>query len=259
MSKSMVAGALLGAIRYEYRMQIRTWPLWALPVGVVALMLGTGSYAFKPMHDPSSVSKTIGDTALSMNLLTIVVIGALLADRWIRDQQLGVQELFETLPPSPATRIWGKYLGVTAAAATPLLIIWAVLAARIVWHYGQFSAAGIALGAYIAITLPGLAFVAAFGIACPRLVGLRLYQVLFIGYWFWGNLVPAHLMPTLSGTWLTPVGKYANAALFSHSPHSLLLNGGGTTASGYASIALLVGLSAVLIAGVGLSENRRLR
>lgn len=250
---------LLGTARTEYRMQISRWALWAVPVAVEALLLATGNFALKAGRDPSSVARTVGQQALSLNLIALAITGALLADRWVRDRQLSVEELLETLPAPPSARIWGKYLGVAAASATPLLAIWAVLAARIAIHYGRPSVAATAAGAYLAIVLPGLAFVAAFGLICPRVLGVRPYQVLFIGYWFWGNLVPASLMPTLSRTWLTPVGKYANAGLFAHSSHSLLLSGGGSAAAGYASIALLTGITILLVTGTGLYETRRLR
>jgi len=241
-------------------MLIRRWPLWCLPAAVVAILLATGGFGFgMASSDPSSMARLVGQQAIGVNLLVLVTIGALLADRWVRDRQLGVEELLFATAASPVSRLWGKYLGVVAAAATTLLVVWAVLAARLAIHFGDLSIAGTAALAYLVLVLPGLAFVAAFGLVMPRLVGVRLYQVLFIGYWFWGNLVPQHVMPTLSGTWLTPIGKYADAGLFAHSSHSLLLTGGGSTATAYGSIALLAGIAVLLLTGFGLAERRRLR
>ncbi len=260
MNEWVPPGTLLGTARNEYRMLIRRWPLWCLPAAVVAMLLATGGFGFDTASsDPSSVARLVGQQAIGVNLLVLVVIGALLADRWVRDRQLGVEELLFATAASPVSRLWGKYLGVLAAAASPLLVVWALLAARLAIHYGDLSVAGTAALAYLVLVLPGLAFVAAFGLVVPRLLGVRLYQVLFIGYWFWGNLVPQHVMPTLSGTWLTPIGKYADAGLFAHSSHSLLLTGGGSTAAAYGSIALLAGVTVLLVTGFGLAERRRLR
>jgi ABC-2 type transport system permease protein len=260
MSARTLSGTLLGTARNEYRMLIRRWPLWCLPAAVVAILLATGGFGFgTASSDPSSMARLVGQQAIGVNLLVLVAIGALLADRWVRDRQLGVEELLFATAASPVSRLWGKYLGVVAAAATTLLVVWAVLAARLAIHFGDLSIAGTAALAYLVLVLPGLAFVAAFGLVMPRLVGVRLYQVLFIGYWFWGNLVPQHVMPTLSGTWLTPIGKYADAGLFAHSSHSLLLTGGGSTAAAYGSIALLAGIAVLLLTGFGLAERRRLR
>jgi ABC-2 type transport system permease protein len=260
MSARTLSGTLLGTARNEYRMLIRRWPLWCLPAAVVAILLATGGFGFgTASSDPSSMARLVGQQAIGVNLLVLVAIGALLADRWVRDRQLGVEELLFATAASPVSRLWGKYLGVVAAAATTLLVVWAVLAARLAIHFGDLSIAGTAALAYLVLVLPGLAFVAAFGLVMPRLVGMRLYQVLFIGYWFWGNLVPQHVMPTLSGTWLTPIGKYADAGLFAHSSHSLLLTGGGSTAAAYGSIALLAGIAVLLLTVFGLAERRRLR
>ncbi len=260
MNEWVPPGTLLGTARNEYRMLVRRWPLWCLPAAVVAILLATGGFGFNAASsDPSAVARLVGQQAIGVNLLVLVVIGALLADRWVRDRQLGVEELLFATAASPVSRLWGKYLGVLGAAASPLLLVWALLAARLAIHYGDLSVAGTAALAYLVLVLPGLAFVAAFGLVVPRLLGVRLYQVLFIGYWFWGNLVPRHVMPTLSGTWLTPVGKYADAGLFAHSSHSLLLTGGGSTAAAYGSIALLAGVTVLLVTGFGLAERRRLR
>jgi ABC-type transport system involved in cytochrome c biogenesis permease component len=249
-------GALLGVARHEYRMHVRRWSLWIVTALVVALTAWTGMFAFAPGHDPGSTARIVGGQAVSTNLLALAVVGALTADRWVRDGLLGVQELLDAQPVAPGIRLWGKYLGVTAASATPLAVIWAILTARIGLHEHQWQTAALAATAFAVITLPGLLFVAAFGIACPRVLGARPYQVLFVGYWFWGNLVPPHLMPTLAGTWLTPVGKYANAALFAHSDHALLLTGGANPVGAYASITLLIGISILLVTVFSVSQNR---
>ena len=41
-----------------------------------------------------------------------------------------------------------------------------------------------------------------------------MYRVLLAGYWFWGNLMPPRLMPTLAATPLLPLGSYAADGLF---------------------------------------------
>ena len=44
--------------------------------------------------------------------------------------------------------------------------------------------------------------------------GLRVYQVLFTGYWFWGNLLSPKAFPTISDTALNAVGQYPLQAYF---------------------------------------------
>jgi hypothetical protein len=41
-----------------------------------------------------------------------------------------------------------------------------------------------------------------------------VYQVLFTGYWFWGNFLNPAALPTLNGTVLTPSGAFAAYAFF---------------------------------------------
>jgi len=58
------------------------------------------------------------------------------------------------------------------------------------------------------------AFVVAFSIACPLFMPVRVYQVLFVGYWFWGNYLSPEVFPTISGTLVVPSGKYALYGFF---------------------------------------------
>jgi ABC-2 type transport system permease protein len=112
MSARMLSGTLLGTARNEYRMLIRRWPLWCLPAAVVAILLATGGFGFgMASSDPSSMARLVGQQAIGVNLLVLVTIGALLADRWVRDRQLGVEELLFATAASPVSRLWGKYLG----------------------------------------------------------------------------------------------------------------------------------------------------
>jgi hypothetical protein len=40
----------------------------------------------------------------------------------------------------------------------------------------------------------------AFSLACPLVIPLRICQVLFTGYWFWGKLISPKVFPTISDT-----------------------------------------------------------
>jgi hypothetical protein len=66
-----------------------------------------------------------------------------------------------------------------------------------------------------------------------------LYQFLFVGYWFWGNMLgPRQGLPTLSNTILTPRGGFIAAGLFGLPP----VNGApvATPLAGIASLLLLL-------------------
>jgi ABC-2 type transport system permease protein len=68
--------------------------------------------------------------------------------------------------------------------------------------------------AFLSIAVPSHAFVVAFSLACPLVMPLRVYQVLFTGYWFWGNLLSPQAFPTISDTVLNAVGQYPLQAFF---------------------------------------------
>jgi ABC-2 type transport system permease protein len=76
-----------------------------------------------------------------------------------------------------------------------------------------------------------------------------LYQFLFVGYWFWGNLLsPQKGIPTLNGTLLTPRGDFILAGLF---PQTVQAEGQyhaltATLAQGIGSLAALLGCAVVV-------------
>ncbi len=47
----------------------------------------------------------------------------------------------------------------------------------------------------------------------------RAYQLLFVGYWIWGNFLDYDFLPSLSKTVLTPVGWYAATGFFGSQVH----------------------------------------
>jgi hypothetical protein len=74
--------------------------------------------------------------------------------------------------------------------------------------------------AFLTIAVPAHAFVVAFSLACPLVMPLRVYQVLFTGYWFWGNMLNPKAFPTISETLLNAVGQYPLQAYFLSSGHT---------------------------------------
>ena len=54
----------------------------------------------------------------------------------------------------------------------------------------------------------------AFSIACPAVLPVRIYQVLFAGYWFWGNFLNPRAFPTIAGSVLTASAQFAAEAFF---------------------------------------------
>lgn len=246
--ENTMSKSLLGVIRYEYRMMIDRrgpWLAYALVFVFHSLtLIRTGNSAYSPFSGIGPW-KAAGEILYVLNLFTPLIGGIAAADRLIRDRQLGVRELQRSAPLKPVTILLGKYVGVLAGALTPNLIfilalgVWTVLT-------GVQSPAFLpaALVAFLAITCPAYAFVIAFSLACPLLMPIRVYQVLFTGYWFWGNYLPPKVFPTLNGTLLTPAGVFVLHGFFGGRVG--VVEGNAYSTGAWAAIANLVVLAAAV-------------
>lgn len=240
-----------GVLRYEFRMQVRRPVLWLVFLGFALLDLRA---MVSDLQDPNvqsifmhmSTLQLAGTVTSLTNWLPPLGVGILLADRLVRDRRTRVDELLTTQPGTLRMRLLGKYLGVTCASLVPAFLLFLVMVGVTVWATGNVLLIPACLLCYAAIVLPGMLFIAAFSLACPVVIWLPLYQFLFFGYWFWGNmLAPGYGLPTLSGTILTPIGSAITASLFGVPTY------GGIRPSpainGLASIAALVGIAVLVI------------
>ncbi len=212
-----------GVLRHEFSMSVRRTGMW---VGYLLLYGFYLTIFFVPDLDgfatfvpPDELWQFSGRTLFYCNMFMTVLAGILAADRLQRDFRLGVRELQQSSPLSLPVYILAKYFGVLAAALTPMLIF--VLLAGVI-YVSMFGAPvqfiGTLLVAFGAIGVPAHAFVIAFSLACPLVIPVRVYQVLFTGYWFWGNYLNPGAFPTISDTLLVPSGKYVLYGFFGGFP-----------------------------------------
>ena len=189
----------------------------------------------------------IADWTYAMNAFFPIAVGVLLADRLPRDRRTKVNELFTSMPGALSVRLAGKYLGCTLATIIPVCVFYCVGIGCILYQNHNLLTIPLALLAFSAITLPGILFISAFSIACPLIMWVPLYQFLFVGYWFWGNLLnPKFGIPTLSQTILTPAGIYVATAFFGDpfGPRD------ATTLQGVESLVFLLGISVLVMYGL---------
>ena len=236
--------ALAGVILYEFRMQVRRKAIWILTGFFFSLTLFVSQ---GPWQFPNGmlVAQILLDWTSEMQILMPIAFGLLLADRLPRDCLFRTDELLESLPSSSATRFLGKYFGATLATLVPLFLIHAAGIVYIAVDQGSAGAVLLGLAMFATASLPGLLFVATFSVSCPVVLWVPLYQFLFVGYWFWGNLKsPGGPIPTISGTWLTPYGDYMRNGFFGY------LRGWDDETQaweGLASMGLLLGLAALAL------------
>jgi hypothetical protein len=265
------------SLRYEFRMQIRKRSVWIVPALTLVLFLLIGGSLLRDLFDPDEAppearTAVIG-LAVQMHGLLTIGFGCLLADRLIRDDRLRVAPILDATPARPVARLLGKYLGAGAATAIPILVAYFGFAAAYAVHEGAPGALGWALAAVGVVMVPGLLFVAAFALAVPLVMPAPLFRVLFVGYWFWGNVVTPNLMPTLTRTVIHPLGGYPLTALLHFHgidgadtlagpmPGATLnfLRPAPTPATAWLSIGVLLALAAAALAGGHTLRSRRAR
>lgn len=247
--------AIYGAARYEFLMQIRRPTLWVVMGLFVAWAVTQFGVVYLRVPDGLPLAHVVAGWSVMLQAIVPVAVGAMLADRLPRDGSVRVDELLETLPASPGGRLLGKFLGSTLATVLPMFLAYAAAMAYVAVDRGEAMALPLGLLSFLAVNLPGLLFVAAFSVACPAVVWVPLYLFLFVGYWFWGTLLsPDSGIPTLSGTWLNPLGERMANGFFG----ARTLHADGTAAwEGAASAGLLLGLGALVLVCAHLYLRRR--
>jgi len=234
----------LGALRYEFLMQVRRKALWAVFLAFCLPLLSVTLTPWSGYFEGISTAHLVANWSLAVQFLHPIAFGVLLADRLPRDRRLRVGELLQALPAAPGGRFLGKFFGATLATLVPVLFVYAAGVGYIVYDTGDFGAVPLALAAFAVINLPGMFFVAAFSVSCPAVLWVPLYQFLFVGYWFWGNLIPSGIdIPSLSRTVLTPLGEYMANGFFGTEATTVR----ATHLEGAVSIGLLLALGALAL------------
>lgn len=208
-----------GVTRHEFNMSIRRPGFW-IAYGLLGSFYAITSMV--PSMDgssdvipPEQIWSEAGHFVFMFNIFMPLLAGILSADRMQRDFRTGVRELQRSAPLSTPVYILAKYLGVLTSVLMPMFILVLIVSVLSVIK-GLVPAAFVwaSLLAFLSIAVPAHAFVVAFSLACPLVMPLRVYQVLFTGYWFWGNLLSPKAFPTISDTVLNAVGQYPLQAYF---------------------------------------------
>ncbi len=211
-----------GLLRHEINMSLRRKGLW-IAYGLLSLFYSVLLLAPPPIGEmvkgeiiaKGEVWHVAGRFLLACNVFFPLVAGILSADRVQRDFRLGMRELQDSTPLSRHVYVLVKYLGSLVSSLIPLFL-WVMGVAVFMAAAGRAHADMLVAVpvAFLAISVPAFAFVVAFSLACPMVMPLSVYQVLFTGYWFWANFIPPKLFPTLNGTLFTPSGMFAQQGFF---------------------------------------------
>ena len=257
-----------GLLRHEISMSLRRKGLW-IAYGLLFVFHTVLLFSPPPLGEMikgeviarGQVWQVAGRFLLACNVFFPVVAGILSADRVRRDFRLGVRELQDSTPLSRHAYVLAKYLGALASSLLPLFL-WVMGISVFMALIGRAHASMIYAVpvAFLAITVPAFAFVVAFSLACPLVMPLSIYQILFTGYWFWANFIPPKLFPTLNGTLLTPSGTFAQQGFFGGQVSEALKGASQyTPADAVANLAVLglCGAAALLLLDLHLGHRAR--
>ena len=241
---------LWGVIRYECKMQLRRRSMWLVFAAIALIMLvaipGYVTDSTKNFQGMSLLQQ-VASVTWDLCWLPVMGMGIFLADRFPRDRSCRVDELFESTVGTLTTRLAGKYLGCLLGTLLPAFLSYCLAMSVLAFFERSLLVLPLSLVTYFTIIIPGVCFITAFTLACTSLMWVPLYQFLFIGYWFWGNMLGPRAtgLPTLSTTILTPRGSFIAAGLFNAPP----VNGLPTASplAGTASLLLLLLISLLVM------------
>jgi hypothetical protein len=237
----------IATTRYEYLMQIRRWGLW------MSLLLTIGFFLFLILGDvgnPKAVPPQVAThpwmlaTLLieEFNLFAPIAAGILAADRFTRDRVLGMSELLNSSLLLKFPLVLGKYLGSLLAIVTPPFILLLATLAYMAAYFHQLAIFLTAPVVLLAVVLPSWLFVIAWSLILPLVLPLRLYQVLFAGFWLWAVAVPPDRLPTINFSIFGVQGQYAHFAFFL-SESTTFMRPPATVGWAIVNMSLIIGLS----------------
>jgi len=241
-----------GALRYEFGMQLRRRSVWVVLLLCAALILplwvlwaqadlSTHFSREQGVWIPPDPADAILAWTMFFTFLIPVGVGLVLADRLARDRTTHADEVLDTLPGPLGARLLGKYLGSVLATLVPVALIYTAVIVYVVTQVPRADEFALAAKAFAAVVLPAILFAGGFSIALPAALKVPVYQFLFIGYWFWANLMtPKVGMPSIAGTMLNATGPWAFEGFFGYQWTFLRLH--PTTTQAFASVGLLIGL-----------------
>jgi ABC-type transport system involved in multi-copper enzyme maturation permease subunit len=206
----------IGVLRYEYVMQIRRIGLWvssAILVGLIYFFV-----AKDLTQQPKELLDNPWELAINLvaplNIFAPVAAGILVADRFPRDFRLGVNDVLRTALSSARPLVTGKYLGSLLAVLTPVLLLMLAMLIYLALRLQMGALFWMVPLVTMGTVVPAWLFFVAWSLVFPLALPLRLYQVLFAGFWLWAVAVPPARLPTINQSILGLQGDYADHAFF---------------------------------------------
>ncbi len=201
-----------GVIRYEYKMSIKRIGVPIVFALFTLFFLFTAFVEREELLNGTAVDGNLWSATssfvMTINMFIPVVCGILASDRIVRDEKINMRELLRATKLDNRSYVWGKYLGVTLSEITCLFLMVLCIGIMLVVIGFPVQVIPMSLLVSLAANVPAILFVNAFSVMCPSFMPVRIYQILFTGYWYWGNYLNADAFFSISNTILNVGGFY---------------------------------------------------
>ncbi|GAA1231629.1 hypothetical protein GCM10009676_13310 [Prauserella halophila] len=215
MSRTLVATA-----RYEALMAARGRMLWwaLTPLTLLAVLLALTSEQVVGNADPV---RRVAETAIVFSLLCTVGVAVGLTDRLRIHRRSGLTDLLDATAARGSVRLVGSFLGSLAVALAVPLIGFCTLVVTIAIETGSASALVAGLVAAAVIILPASVVLASFATLLGVLMPAAFARAITVVAWIWATVLNPTILPvpTVTGTVLSPLGRYP-AAAWLHAPQT---------------------------------------
>jgi ABC-2 type transport system permease protein len=244
--------ALVGALRFEFAMQVRRPALWVgmALLGVLVFAAGIQAVLDDPLRGKvlTHHDNIMYWTWSSLGVM-FVGVGLLCADRLRRDRRTHVDELLRAAQAPLLARLLGKHLGASLATLVPMALIYFGGVAYIAMRWGDFGVLPLAVAAFALLAVPPVLFVVAYCIASTTVLWQPLFMFLYVGFWFWANLGSDVAIPTVNGTYLSPGENYVVSGIFGFGRYRFVTQAhpDATPLQGLVNIVVLLALGALAL------------
>lgn len=261
------ARTVLAAARCEALMALRARVLWwsLLPLTALSLLLASTSGRVVSADDPV---RRVAEAALVFSLLCTIGVAVGLADRLVSHHRPGLADLLDATAAGLPARMFGSLLGSLLVALAAPVSGYVLLVIVVSISTGAPEAVGAGALAIGVVLVPASLASSSFAAMLGVLVPVQAARVLAVVVWLWSTMLSPALLPvpTITGTVLSPLGRYPAAAWLHASPETATHGLDGLLRpevhSGTALLQLLAMFTAALVfltvASFRLSARRRL-
>ena len=248
-----------GVIKYEFLMSIKRKSMLIIALLFVIFFIANSFNVDQAIiledANKEAYLYTAGQSVFFLNLFFPVFVGISAADRAIRDKKNGVKEIINATKITNQTHLFGKYIGVVLSYIIIESVIVLISSLQfIIFQSFPLIYMVYAFTALLMMGFPALFFVIGFSLVCPFFMPIRIYQILFTGYWYWGNYINPEAIPSISHTILNASGRFTLYKYFERSAPAMMNN---NDPNAILNIVVLIALGFLVVFAMSQFQNKQ--